>query len=687
MGVTKDQYQGIVGLRQSAKERLESEKQETYESNSALDTTTQRLLQELQIHEIELELQNEELKQSRDHLEEAHNRYLNLYEFAPVSYFTIQADGKIKQVNLTGSFLVEIDRMQLLNSNFRYLVSKSTQNIYDNFILRLFSLNLKSSCEVTLIKSNNDEVFVQIEASVNSSDNECLMAVIDITRRKLIEKSLYENAPCCFHSLNKEGFFSNINNMELKLLGYTREEVVGKMKFEDIITEDSKQTYQLSFPKFIREGHIYDKEFEMIRKDGSIVPVVISSAALNDSEGIYTMNSSYLFDNTNRKKAELALKENEVYLQKSEEKYRLLFELMPVGIIIADSLGNYLFSNQEARRLLEVTNEDFLIRKIDGPQWKFVRKDGSIMPPEEFASVKALKENRKIENEDMGIIRDNGDIIWINVTAAPVFLNNELVIVFNDTSEKVIHEKELFDVTQKLKELNATKDKFFSLIAHDLRNPFNSILGFTDLLLHNLPTYSQDNITRFITIINNSSQQVFNLLENLLFWSRSQTGTIEFRPEELDLSLRIVENVSFLENIALKKNIKILIENIEPCIVFCDKNMINTILRNLLSNALKFTPPHGQVIVSLLDLNTHIEVSIKNNGIGIDKDDIGKLFRIDSEFTKLGTSNEKGTGLGLIICKEFIEKHNGTIRVKSELGKGSEFIITLAKQRIIKTDN
>ncbi len=230
---------------------------------------------------------------------------------------------------------------------------------------------------------------------------------------------------------------------------------------------------------------------------------------------------------------------------------------------------------------------------------------------------------------------------------------------------------------QQLSILNATKDKFFSIIAHDLRNPFNIVSGFSEILLNKFDQYPPEKVHKLLSMIYMSSKNGSNLLENLLQWSRSQTGSISYMPSNHNLYAISKETLGFLNNDAELKNISIK-HLIDPeTYIFADENMVKTILRNLISNAIKFTRENGIIELKSDSNEDHVKVSIADNGIGISKDNIEKLFRIDSTFTIKGTANEIGTGLGLIICKEFVEKQKGKIWVESEPGKGSEFSFTL----------
>lgn len=231
--------------------------------------------------------------------------------------------------------------------------------------------------------------------------------------------------------------------------------------------------------------------------------------------------------------------------------------------------------------------------------------------------------------------------------------------------------------TQELKELNATKDKFFSIIAHDLKNPFNTLMGFTELLLDNLEEYSTQKLKEFVDILHQTSKQSYALLENLLEWSRAQTGRLEMNPEMVNIHELANENISLLINHATKKSIQ-LTNEIKPSVqAFCDENMIRTVIRNLISNAIKYTKENGNITCESQIIDDKVEISISDTGIGIKPENVMKLFRIDVNYSTAGTAQETGTGLGLILCKEFVNKNNGEIWVESDFGKGSTFKFTL----------
>lgn len=236
---------------------------------------------------------------------------------------------------------------------------------------------------------------------------------------------------------------------------------------------------------------------------------------------------------------------------------------------------------------------------------------------------------------------------------------------------------EIKDNELRLIELNATKDKFFSIIAHDLKSPFNSIIGFSEYLIEKVKENNYNKIDEIAGIILNSSYRAMDLLTNLMTWSQLESGRMPFNPEYIDITHIAGEVISLIKPTAAQKSINIVNKISSTSQIFADKEMISTVLRNLLSNAIKFTKNEGKVtILSTLNDN-ELTVTITDNGVGISKERIDKLFTINENNSTPGTQKERGTGLGLILCKEFIEKHHGKIWVNSNIGIGSSFSFSL----------
>lgn len=274
----------------------------------------------------------------------------------------------------------------------------------------------------------------------------------------------------------------------------------------------------------------------------------------------------------------------------------------------------------------------------------------------------------------------NGNIIWIHFKSIPRVMDNGDIIwtgTLDDITERKQIEEEINFKNTELLKLNADKDIFMSILGHDLITPFNSILGYLDLLANNLRKYEIDKIERQLTIVNNSALRAFYLLEDILTWARSQSGKLPFEPSEFYFNISCNKVVEILKPNANIKNITINIVETERITVFADINMLNTILRNLISNAIKFTNNGGNISIYAQQNSSGVTISVSDNGIGIAPEILSKLFDITQMYSSKGTANEKGTGFGVLLCKEFVEKHSGKIWVESELGKGSVFKFTL----------
>lgn len=277
-------------------------------------------------------------------------------------------------------------------------------------------------------------------------------------------------------------------------------------------------------------------------------------------------------------------------------------------------------------------------------------------------------------------------LLSVSLIYVIILINSRRLRISNIRLEKIVKERTTKILQQKeeinnqrlqLEELVATKDKFFNIIAHDLRGPFQSLIGLSELLTENMSAFTPEEIKDINKTINKSAVGGFMLLENLLEWARTQTDHIEYKPQKINLYEIIRDNFQIQNGPASNKNISLQLDIDKDLFVFADYNMATTIFRNLISNAIKFTHEGGKVSVRATASLTHISILVTDNGIGIPEDYIGKLFSLDSKISTSGTANEKGSGLGLLLCKEFVTKNKGTISVESTMGKGSTFIVRL----------
>jgi len=286
---------------------------------------------------------------------------------------------------------------------------------------------------------------------------------------------------------------------------------------------------------------------------------------------------------------------------------------------------------------------------------------------------------RSFSIEHRGIKKD-GKLAWAISSGSLVTDargKSKIVGTLTDITERKLAEEKLKKYSEDLQKSNSSKDKFFSIISHDLRNPFNSLLGFSELLANNIEDLTEDEIKESAKSLHRTATNLFNLLTNLLEWSRLQTGNFSFEKSEFSLGGLLNHVVSIYSDSLDAKSLKLIKGPDCEVNILADQNMIEAAIRNLVSNAIKFTRDGGTITVGCVKNEFGAEIFVTDTGVGISSEDQERLFKIERQFTTEGTKNEKGTGFGLLLCKELVEKNNGTIKVKSEKDKGSTFTISL----------
>ncbi len=361
-------------------------------------------------------------------------------------------------------------------------------------------------------------------------------------------------------------------------------------------------------------------------------------------------------------------------LIKNEENYsNFLNNLLDIAFE-TDNKGNLTYINRT-----NITNSDMPQKSMIGRSFLplYAKKD--------IDKVNAIFK-RILNGENLEYTLTHSDGRVYRYKTSPKRDSSEEIIgtfgIARDITERKKVEEKIQKQNTQLKELNATKDKFFSIIAHDLKSPFSAMISFSEILVAEFDTFDINRQKEYLGILNDEINNTYKLLENLLLWANTQRGSIEFNPENENLYLLTEETNKLLTQLAKNKSIKLINLITENVYIKADKNMVLTVLRNLISNAIKFTPEGGQIKISshkIIKENKHnfIKITIKDSGVGISEKKISKLFTITKNISTKGTNNEAGTGLGLILCKEFVEKNNGKIWVESEVDNGSKFIFTL----------
>lgn len=354
--------------------------------------------------------------------------------------------------------------------------------------------------------------------------------------------------------------------------------------------------------------------------------------------------------------------------------------LKVIGNILVDSGYNIIAVTSGAKAILAAQSKkpdlillDIMMPEIDGYEvCKQLKADEATMHiPVVFLSAKD-----SIDDLVQGFRLGGVDYI------TKPFNNEEVLVRIKNHAELALAKKQIEEKNEELAAALAAKNKFFSIIAHDLRNPLSSFLMITEILRTQKKTLSEVEYDNFLKLMNNSATNLQKLLENLLAWAKSQSGAMKYSPSDYDFSALVDEvNHSFSAQLS-QKSITFNSHIPENTIVYIDYEMCSVILRNLISNAIKFTPKGGTIELSCKELTTHYEFCVSDSGVGINAAEIHKLFDIQTKFSHPGTEKEAGSGLGLILCKAFIEQNNGTIRVESHEGDGSKFYFTLTKSKL-----
>lgn len=469
---------------------------------------------------------------------------------------------------------------------------------------------------------------------------------------------------------------TDINATALQLFKAERKEAIGHICHQFVCSTEAGQCPITDFHQTMDST-----ERVIYALDGTKIPILKSVVPIYNNSKQLLVES--LVDISKLKEAEAALRLN-------EEQLKLIFQNL---IDVAFALDENFFVvnvSPSIEKLLGYKPVDVIGRRIN--ELNLLTQD-SLRKATLQAAVKF--QNGPTENNIYDFICGDGTIkkLEVHSSLAVTDTDKKLVCVARDVSGRIRIEEELKEYNSallelnkklnesetRLKELNSNKDKFFSIIAHDLKSPFNSLLGFSDFMLSDYETLSDEEIKSFTQNINSSAKHLFKLLENLLQWSMIQTGKMEYLPSNLDIQ-DLAEDIRIMLNgNAVKKNIQVKNLITPETFVFADKGQITSVLQNLISNALKFTPAGGNIRISAAIMDDLTEISVEDTGLGMEESDLKKLFRIDVHHSTTGTNQERGTGLGLILCREMVERNGGNIGVESIRGKGSRFFFTLPR--------
>jgi len=480
-----------------------------------------------------------------------------------------------------------------------------------------------------------------------------------------------DNLPELFTLKDSERRFLFVNKRFEKWTDMDRHNIVGRTVHDIYPAEQAAEFDALDRQVMINQTALA-REVEIHYPDGNKRTVISTRFPVISSSGETTELGTINIDITEIKRAEEAL----------EEKSKLLrdvLENVSQGVVMFDPNKNLIAWNRHYQDVLQLPNELMVVGRPNRELAVFLAERGSLGEGDlerltnerlDFIwSGEATRSELKIENDRI-----------YDISSQPTS-EGGLVITYTDITEIKQAEKEIETQRDALEKLNEKKDKFFSIISHDLRGPFNALLGYSSLLTSMAGTAKTEQVVEFAAIVHESAERVFNLLENLLDWSRLQMGRIEFELGPVNLAELIETNLALFAPVAGAKEIQLVDQAKQPLMVIADAAMTDTILRNLINNAIKFTESGGSITVRTEANSDWAEIQITDTGVGMSPDKIGKLFKLDQKTSTAGTGGEAGTGLGLHLCKELVEKQGGQIHIESIEEKGSTFRFTLPVYR------
>lgn len=620
-----------------------------------------------------------EFYETREKLRLSEEKYRSLVDHINEVIFSVDHRGTITYCSSTDRIGLLYNEKEVIGRNIFEFLPEEQKDLPQAAINNLLEGNtepfdyefidkdgsikfLKASAKVTFLEDNTFYI-----TGIVQNITEAKIAEEESRKNQELIQAIYDTAMEGILITNQEGKYSHVNPAACQILGYSREEML-KMSPKDIVTV-KKEKYQKIVEEFNINGQI-SSEISLMKKDGSEVIVDIKSLA----NFIPGYNIAFINDITEKKQWQ-----NKIIA--SEKKYRRLVHNSPTGILYFTKDGTIQEANDNFIRVLGARSKHDIISK------NLFDFEGLKATPIIDEVKSALKTGKNFYNEIqyktiwgreiyvkyyiIPIVNENDDIIGILVNGEDITQQKNSEIKLRAAYEKLAKSE------IQLTELNNTKDKFFSIIAHDLKNPFNYINKQIDSLVSDYDNLSSKEAFDQVIEIKKAIENSYELLENLLTWSRTQTNRINFEPYGFDFYEIVTNNIQYLKDLAAQKQINIE-TNVElNTIVYADYNMIDSVLRNLILNAIKFSYPGSKIEVNARIFEEEVLVSIHDYGIGIPENDKNKLFKIDENYMRQGTNQEQGTGLGLILSKEFITKNSGNIWFDSTSEQGTIFYFTL----------
>ena len=660
-----------------------------------------KVLRELQVHQVELEMQNAELLRTRDKLEEMLKKYSDLFEFAPVGYLTLNRDGTIKAVNFTGASFLGSDRSLLLGRRFGLFVTEECRSVFNDFLDMVFINTNSKSCEVELMeKDGNVPLIVQVEARSDETGQQCRLALVDITERKRSERALQESERT-YRAIGEsidygvwvcapDGRNTYASDSFLNLIGISQEQCSDFGWGAVLHPDDAERTIE-AWKECVRVGGNWDREHRFLGVDGQWHPILARGVPVRDDQGNITSWAGFNLDISRIKAAENKLREN-------EERHRLLAETMLQGVVHQNAKGTIISMNPAAERILGKSREDFLGNT--SIRWNMIpfAKTGKFFPVWNIPAMVALQTGQPVQGVVMGVfnpIRD--EYRWINVNAVPVSRSNdtcpsEVYAVFEDITER----KQAVEALNKLNEelenrveertvelrnkdemllmqsRQAAMGEMIGNIAHQWRQPLNS-LGLTiqtQLLLYDLGEFTREFLDESVNTSMGLIQHMSKTVDDFMNYFKPDKEKVEFK-----LSEAIAKTLSLIEDSFKMQSIRIEVVAKQDPVIYGYENELAQAILNILNNArdalIEKEIKDPCVTITIFTENGRSVVTISDNAGGIPEEFFEKIF--EPYFTTKGP--QAGTGIGLFMSKSIIEKSMHGSLIARNTASGAEFRI------------
>lgn len=627
---------------------------------------------------------NKELRRTQEELKEQHRRYRDLYDFVPVGFLTLNKDHLVIEANLAAIRLFKVPKYALLNQPLTCFTLPQDHNLLHSCV----SMNIgeKIACELRMIKGDGSFFWVQLEGAVDQDMNgerSYRIVFTDITERKQMEEAL-RDSEAQFRTLveavgegivfqDASGRITHWNKSAGDIFGITADEALGHTSLDTnwhTIHEDGSPFPGQDHPSMhtLRTGEPCSGIVMGVKQEGkrgtSWIQINTRPIFKEESEQPHAVAISFA-NITERKQVEKMLRKSEQrFRELADDLPAFFFEFLPDSTL---TFVNKAFCEFHGMSSDQLIGQSFL---------DFMSEDSRQNAKNTYMHLTPRKPDQVVTHH----MSFGEKMLWQEWHVRAIFNRQgrmtKLRCIGIDITERVRAREALSQKNAQLEKALTEKDRFFSIIAHDLKKPLSDFLDLTSMLNDEFATMPIRNLRTVIQDMTRATRIMYNLLDNLLQWSLMKRGLLTFNPDACLLAETIEQNFRQLRDAARQKEIT-LHSTIDSMIVTADTQMLDTILRNLLSNAIKYGKREGNVLLSATKNDMMAIVAVQDDGIGMEQSFLDNLFVLDRKSSLPGTEGELGTGLGLFLCKEFVERHGGGIWVESAPGKGSTFRFTL----------